>query len=212
MENRMKNRQTDSAHPPPGQLCVGVNETPTAAAWVTSCRNPRRNGYSHHRLLTSNLNFSNVEKYQIAYSLSQKHSLERRAHITWLLLEWVESLHTSRLWLRHRIEGTRICSAKRQLFDSRTSSQTCFCKPRSRAGEQEDFRLSPSLPSVCVMGVSLGHQIQQRLLEASKCLKNDQEADTQSHQGGRTHWLWASSFTSLINCHLKCDRKNEKYK
>lgn len=30
----MKNRQTDSAHPLPGQLCVGVNEIPTAAAWV----------------------------------------------------------------------------------------------------------------------------------------------------------------------------------
>ena len=60
---------------------------------------------------------------------------------TWLhLLEWVNSLYTSRLWLRQRVEGSRVCPAECQLLDSRTSSQTPHCKTRITVSNQEEMQ------------------------------------------------------------------------
>lgn len=70
-------------------------------------------------------------KYQFSYFFSLNASQQvgvdfweqTDTYVTWLdLLEGVNSLHTSRLGLRRRIEGTRLCPAQWQLLDSRTSS------------------------------------------------------------------------------------------
>ena len=82
---------------------------------------------------------------------------------TWLhLLEWVNSLYTSRLWLRQRVEGSRVCPAECQLLDSRTSSQTPHCKTRITVSNQEEmqarcfpYEMGKIYVTPCTRGASL---------------------------------------------------------
>lgn len=145
------------------------------SSWMTSCKNPK--GW----LMTKAIDCSSghcpesqihipvlILQHQetrcpISHFLSPKHfPLSLRGllrtggkYVTWLvLLERVNSLHTSRLRLRHGIEGTRICPAQQELFDSRTSSQTCFYKTRitvSRQGEMQAWHFP-----MCEMGEIYG--------------------------------------------------------
>ena len=75
--------------------------------------------------------FSNIKFHSFPTKLVWTSEDRQGKCVTWLhLLEWVNPLYTSRLWLRHRVEGSRVCPAERQLLDSRTSSQTHHCKTR----------------------------------------------------------------------------------
>ena len=91
----------------------------------------------------SNINFHSFPKKLHSFPTKFVWTSEDRQAkcVTWLhLLEWVDPLYASRLWLRHRVEGSRVCPAERQLLDSRTSSQTHHCKTRITVSNQEEMQ------------------------------------------------------------------------